>query len=77
MCIFEEIKTLYQMNQMTKQIVKTQETAIDLLKSKGADDIDQVIGRCGCGETTALLGYNLDTDDFIGRVAVCKVCGDE
>lgn len=65
------------MNQMTKQIVKTQEAATDLLKSKGADDIDQVIGRCGCGRTPALLGYNWKTNEMVSRVAICKVCGDE
>ena len=62
---------------MTKEIVKTEQDARDILESRGATDIEQVIGRCGCGETSALLGCNLDTYEIIGKVAICKVCGED
>jgi 3-mercaptopyruvate sulfurtransferase SseA len=62
---------------MTKEIVKTEQDARAILESRGATDIEQVIGRCGCGETSALLGYNLHTDEIVGKIAICEECGDE
>lgn len=62
---------------MIKDIVKTEQEARAILKSRGANYIEKVIRRCGCGETPALLGCNLDTKEIFGGVAICEECGDD
>jgi len=73
---------------MTKEIVKTEQDARAILESRGANHIQPSSARCGCGEASALLGliiqtdfyeknYCVNTEEIVGRIAICEECGDE
>lgn len=65
------------MSKIAKEITKTQEAAINLLKSKGAYDFDMVTGRCGCGQTPAVIAYGMKINEMYPRVAICENCGED
>jgi hypothetical protein len=63
-----------------KQAVKTEERAMNALYQAIIHNtpctIEEITGRCECGETTALV-VKTRAGVIIAKVAICEQCGDD